>query len=129
MRWLRETFNFKVTLIGGRLSQSCCFVYILHLTSVRLLRLTDSHNKRTTYFSKLATMTSARSSVTPKFPNAVNTSSLASRKAFQQVALDFPLNLLVRSQPVKASNSKSAMLFSGPKTSYAAPIWILFLPD
>ena len=105
--------------------QSCCFLYILHLTSVRLFKLPDSQNKRTTYFSKLVTVRPVRSSVTPK---SQNTSSIESRKAFQQVALDFPLNLLVWSQPEKAWNPKSAF-FSGPKTSYATPTLILWLPD
>lgn len=88
MRWLRENLNFNAVFVGGKLLQSCCLVYTLHLVSVRLFKSPDSQYNCSTYFSKLNSVVSAKSSVTHKSENAANTSSLA-------VALDFPLNLVV----------------------------------
>ena len=104
-----KSLYYKAAFVDGKLLQSCCFVYILHLTSVRLFMLPDLQNKRTIYFSKHVTVRSASSSVTPKSAMAGNTSSLAKKE--------------------KAWNPTSVLLFSGPKTSYTAPILFSWLPD
>ena len=109
MRWLRGTLNFRLP----SLVVNCHNPVVLCTYSILYPLGCSSYRTRAPHFSKLVTVRSARSSVTPKPANVANISSPASRKAFQQVALVFSLNVLVWSEPLRTWTPKNSLLFSG----------------
>ena len=117
MRWLRGTLNFRLP----SLVVNCHNPVVLCTYSIFYPLGCSSYRTRA--------VRSARSSVTHKSANVANISSLVSRKAYQQVALVFPLNVLVWSEPLRTWTPKNSLLFSGSWTSYAALMLILWPPD